>query len=58
METRKLQIIEMMAEKGMSVAEAAQAISFDPVILALYLTKDAYPVPKRILDKLEGAMSN
>ena len=58
MEQRKLQIIEKMGEKGMSVAEAAEAISFDPVILALYLVRDAYPVPKRILDKLEGTMSN
>ncbi|MGC9964591.1 MAG: hypothetical protein ABSE08_04230 [Syntrophobacteraceae bacterium] len=58
MEQRKLQIIEKMEEKGMSVAEAAVAISFDPMILALYLAKDAYPMPKRILDKLEGAMSN
>ena len=58
MEQRKLQVIEKMAEKGMSVAEAAEAISFDPMILSLYLVKDAYPVPKRILDKLEGTMSN
>ena len=58
MEQRKIQIIEKMEEKGMSVAEAAVAISFDPMILALYLAKDAYPMPKRILDKLEGAMSN
>ena len=58
MEHRKLQLIEKMAENGISVAEAAEAISFDPVILALYLNSDAYPVPKRILDKLEGKMSN
>ena len=58
MEQRKLKIIEKMEEKGMSVAEAAEAISFDPKILALYLVKDAYPVPKRILDKLESAIVN
>jgi len=58
MEQRKLQIVEKMQEKGMSVAEAAEAIAFDPVILALYLARDAYPMPKRILDKLEGAIPN
>jgi hypothetical protein len=58
MEQRKLQVIEKMEEKGISVAEAAEAISFDPVILSLYLVRDAYPVPKRILDKLESAMAN
>jgi hypothetical protein len=58
MEQRKLEVIEKMEERGMRVAEAAQAISFDPVILSLYLVRDAYPVPKRILDKLEGAISN
>ena len=49
MKERKLKIIELMEEKGMSVAEAAQAISFDPMVLDLYLVKDAYPVPNRIL---------
>ncbi|MGA2400676.1 MAG: hypothetical protein ABSG91_03085 [Syntrophobacteraceae bacterium] len=58
MEQRKLKIIEQMEEKGMSVATAAEAISFNPMILGLYLVKDAYPVPKRILDKLEGALAN
>jgi hypothetical protein len=58
MEERKLKIIEQMEEKGMSVATAAEAISFDPMILGLYLAKDAYPVPKRILDKLEGTLAN
>ena len=58
MEQRKLKIIEQMEEKGMSVAAAAEAISFDPMILGLYLVKDAYPVPKRILDKLEGTLAN
>jgi hypothetical protein len=58
MEQRKLKIIEQMEEKGMSVTTAAEAISFDPMILGLYLVKDAYPVPKRILDKLEGTLAN
>ncbi len=58
MEQRKLKIIEQMEEKGMSIATVAEAISFDPMILGLYLAKDAYPVPKRILDKLEGTLAN
>ncbi|MCL5406202.1 MAG: hypothetical protein M1398_05715 [Deltaproteobacteria bacterium] len=55
---QKLKLIEKMEEKGISVAQVAEAISFDPTILGLYLVKDAYPVPKRILDKLETALAN
>jgi hypothetical protein len=58
MEQRKLKIIEKMEEKGMSVATVADAISFNPMILGLYLVKDAYPMPTRLLDKLEGALAN
>ena len=55
---QKLKLMEKMEEKGMSVSEAAKAMSFDPMVLGLYLVKDAYPVPKRILDKLEAALTN
>lgn len=59
MEERKLKIIEKMEEKGMSVEDVAKAISFDNVmILGLYLVKDAYPVPARILDKVEASLAN
>ncbi|MGA2027549.1 MAG: hypothetical protein ABSH17_10865, partial [Syntrophobacteraceae bacterium] len=58
MEQRKLKIIEKMEEKGMSAATVADAISFNPMILGLYLVKDAYPMPTRLLDKLEGALAN
>jgi hypothetical protein len=58
MEQRKLKIIEKMEEKGMSVATIADAISFNPMVLGLYLIKDSYPVPTRILEKLEGALAN
>ncbi|MFZ2447222.1 MAG: hypothetical protein WAW37_12765 [Syntrophobacteraceae bacterium] len=58
MEDRKHEIITKMEEKGISVAKAAEAIAFDPMILGLYLVKDAYPVPTRILDKLETALAN
>jgi hypothetical protein len=58
MEERKLRIMEKMEEKGISVAKAAEAIAFDPRILDLYMVKDAYPVPKRILEKLETALES
>ncbi len=57
MEERKLKLIGQMEEKGISVAKIAEDIAFDPMILGLYLVKDAFPVPKRILDKLEGALA-
>ncbi len=58
MEDRKLKIIEKMEEKGMSIDTVAQAVNLSPNLLGLYLIKDAYPVPSRILDKLEGAVAN
>lgn len=58
MEERKLKIIETLEGKGMTVGKVAEAIEFDPMILDLYLVKDAYPVPKRILDKLEAALAS
>ena len=57
MEERKLKIIEKMEEKKMSVATVADTIAFNPMILGLYLIKDAYPMPTRLLDKLEGALA-
>ncbi len=58
MEELKNELIEKMEQKGMTVEQAAQAIQFDPAILGLYLVKDGYPVPKRILDKLASALQN
>lgn len=55
---QKFSIMEKMEEKGMSVAKLAEAISFDPALLGLYLIKDSYPMPKRILEKIEGALAN
>lgn len=55
---QKLKLMEKMEEKGMSVEQVAAAISFDPMILGLYLIKDANPIPKRILDKMETALAN
>ena len=56
MENQKLEILRKMEEKGMSPARVAEAIEFNPNLLGLYLVNDDYPVPKRILDKIEGVL--
>jgi hypothetical protein len=58
MEAQKLEIIQKMEEKGLTAQEVAEAIEFDPRLLSLYLVKDAYPVPKRILDKIAEKVLN
>jgi hypothetical protein len=58
MEAQKLEIIQKMEEKGLTVEKVAEAIGFDPRLLSLYLVKDAYPVPKRILDKIAQTVLN
>jgi len=58
MEAEKLETLQKIQEKGMTVEQVAEARQFDPVLLSLYLTDDAYPVPKRIIDKISGSLSN
>jgi len=58
MESAKLELIQKMEEKSITVSQAAQAMQFDPKLLELYLVRDAYPVPKRILDKLKEVVNN
>ncbi len=58
MEARKIELIDQMKAKGISVSKAAEAMKFDPTLLSLYLIKDGYPVPKRILDKLAEIIQN
>jgi hypothetical protein len=58
MEAQKLEIIQKMEEKGLTAEKVAEAIEFDPRLLSLYLVKDAYPVPKRILDKIAKTVLN
>ena len=58
MDAQKLEIIEKIEQKGLTVQEVAEAIEFNPQILSLYLVKDAYPVPKRILDKIVSTVLN
>lgn len=55
---KKQELIEKLEAKGMTVDEIAGAIQFDPMILGLYLAKDEYPIPKRILQKLEEVAAN
>jgi hypothetical protein len=58
MDAQKLEIIEKIEAKGLTVQKVAEAIEFDPQVLSLYLVKDAYPVPKRILDKIVSTVLN
>jgi hypothetical protein len=58
MALEKLELIQKLEAKGMSVEQAAQAMEFDAQLLSLYLVKDAMPVPNRILEKLEKVVAN
>lgn len=58
MEAQKYELFRRMEEKGINVLEAAEKIGFDPALLRLYFAQDAYPVPKRIMDKLREAINN
>jgi hypothetical protein len=57
MEAEKLALIKQMEEKGLTPANVATSIEFDPQLLTLYLVKDAYPVPTRILAKVSEFLS-
>lgn len=54
----KIKFIEAIEQKGLDVGEIAEKIEFDPIILKLYLTRDDYPIPKRILKKIEEVVMN
>lgn len=58
METRKMEVLAKIEEKGLSVEKVAEQISFSPLVLDLYFAKDAYPVPERILSKIETALAS
>ncbi|GLI35785.1 hypothetical protein [Desulforhabdus amnigena] len=58
MESQKLELIQKLEEKGMSITQAAEAMEFDAELLNLYFARDAYPVPKRILEKLAEIVKN
>lgn len=54
----KTELLEKMAQKKMDVASLAQAMEFDAGILKLYLVKDDYPIPSRIIKKMEEVLAN
>ncbi len=54
----KTQLLEKLTQKGMDVQALAEAIEFDPSILKLYLIKDDYPIPMRIVKKIEEVLAN
>jgi hypothetical protein len=58
MEAQKSEVFQQMEQKGVTLAEAAEKIGFDPALLKLYFADDAYPVPQRIIDKLAAAINN
>lgn len=54
----KLEVIKKMEEKGLTPAKVAEAMQFDRTIMALYLVKDPYPVPPRILEKVAQVVAS
>jgi hypothetical protein len=58
MDAKKLEIMQKIEEKGLTVQQVAEAIEFNPEVLSLYLVKDAYPVPTRILKKISETVLN
>ena len=58
MQAEKLEVMEKMAQKKLSVEQVAEAIQFDPVVLGLYLARDDYPMPMRIIKKINETALN
>lgn len=58
MDSEKIALIERIEKKGMSPAQVAEAMSFNAEVLALYLVRDANPVPKRIMDQIAKVIGN
>jgi len=57
MESKKLELIQKMEEKGVTVEKLAADIELSPMVLGLYMIKDAYPMPTRLLNKIEQALA-
>jgi hypothetical protein len=45
-----------LAEKGIALDKAAEELKVSEQMLALYLTEDSNPLPKRILDGLNNLL--
>ena len=52
----KQAIKEKMEEKGVGLDKAAEELKVPEHILALYLTEDSNPVPKRIIDGINNLL--
>ena len=52
----KRELSEKLAEKGIALDKAAEALKVSEQMLALYLTEDSYPVPRRIIDGLNNLL--
>ena len=53
MEAKEKQALkEKLAEKGVGLDEAAEKLNVPEQMIALYLTEDSNPIPKRIVDGL------
>lgn len=57
MREKKLELIEKIKSKGLTIDAVAEKMEFDPVILRLYLTADDYPIPSRIIKKIEDVLA-
>jgi hypothetical protein len=56
MREKKMELLGKIKEKGLSIDEVAEKMSFDPNILKLYLASDDYPIPSRIVEKIESVL--
>lgn len=57
MREKKLEILEKIRAKGITVDALAEKMEFDPNILKLYLASDDYPIPPRIIKKIEDTLA-
>jgi len=54
--SEKKAIKEKLAEKGIDLEKAGEELNVPADILALYLTEDSNPIPKRIVDGLQNML--
>ena len=58
MDNPKTEILKKMEAKGLNVSQLAKSIEFSPMLLDLYLAGDSFPIPTRIMKKLDEALAN
>ncbi|MEJ5301090.1 MAG: hypothetical protein WHS38_08905 [Thermodesulforhabdaceae bacterium] len=57
MREKKAEILEKIKAKGLTIDAVAEQMKFDPNILKLYLASDDYPIPSRIIEKIESVLA-